>query len=57
MLMGLVLHLLLINVVKALGLDDAVCEGSSEASEDLLGLSMAVWLSCVSCKQLASYTK
>lgn len=55
--MGLVLHLLLINVVKALGLDDAVCEGSSEASEDLLGLSMAVWLSCVSCKQLASYTK
>lgn len=53
MLMGLALHPLLINVVKALRLDHAVCESPSEASEDLLGLSMAVWLSCISRKQLA----
>lgn len=38
----MVLSLLFVDVVESLGLDYAVNEGTSEASNDLLCLSMAV---------------
>ena len=44
MLTGLVLGLLLVDEVKATGLDLAVDEGTGESGEDLLSLSVALGL-------------
>lgn len=43
---GLVLGLLLVDEVKTTGLDLAVDEGTGKASEELLGLSVALGLTC-----------